>query len=328
MAFFAFSLKAHAGFFSFLNDIFNQKKQEKTYNSQNISLLEGVSTPETTTGKGGGEITIVNQNALLSDSGPLGTIADIRDKKSNPDQISVYVVREGDNISAIAKMFDVSANTIIWANSLSSGGDITPGQILVILPVSGVQYTIKKGDTIKSVTQKFNGDITEILQFNGLAINDDLIEGQTIIIPNADYSESETEKQTPAPTTTIIKKPKINAPSYAGYYMRPIEGGRKSQKIHGYNAVDLANSCGTPVMAAASGDVLIGRGTGWNAGYGHYIVLVHPNGTQTLYAHLSENIATEGWHVTQGQVIGYIGSTGKSTGCHLHFEIRGAKNQF
>jgi len=110
--------------------------------------------------------------------------------------------------------------------------------------------------------------------------------------------------------------------------MRPIEGGRKSQKIHGYNAVDLANSCGTPVMAAASGDVLIGRGTGWNSGYGHYIVLVHPNGTQTLYAHLSENIATEGWHVTQGQVIGYMGTTGKSTGCHVHFEIRGAKNPF
>jgi murein DD-endopeptidase MepM/ murein hydrolase activator NlpD len=110
--------------------------------------------------------------------------------------------------------------------------------------------------------------------------------------------------------------------------MRPIEGGRKSQGVHSYNAVDLANSCGSPVLAAASGDVLIGRNTGWNAGYGHYIVLVHPNGTQTLYAHLNGNIAQEGWHVTQGQVIGYLGSTGKSTGCHVHFEIRGAKNPF
>ena len=325
LAFFSFSLTVHAGFFSFLGDILSPKAQEKpVYNSQTVSLLDGSLSPESGTGKGGGDITIIDQNALLPDSGPLGTIADIKDRKASPDQISIYVVRKGDSISEIAKMFDVSVNTIIWANSLSSGESITPGQILVILPVSGIQYTVKKGDTIKGIAKKLNGDITEILQYNGLTINDSLTEGQTIIIPNADYSEP--EKSTPSAQPI---KPKIsNAPTYAGYYMRPIEGGRKSQRIHGYNAVDLANSCGTPVMAAASGDVLIGRGTGWNSGYGHYIVLVHPNGTQTLYAHLSENIATEGWHVTQGQVIGYIGSTGKSTGCHLHFEIRGAKNPF
>jgi murein DD-endopeptidase MepM/ murein hydrolase activator NlpD len=326
LAFFSFSLTAHAGFFSFLSDILNSKEQEKPiYNSQNISLLDGSLSPESGTGKGGGDITIDN-NALLPDSGPLGTIADIKDKKTNSDQISIYVVRKGDNISEIAKMFDVSVNTIVWANSLGSGASITPGQILVILPVSGVQYTIKKGDTIKGIAKKMNSDVTEILQYNGLAINDSLTEGQTIIIPNADYSESEAGK--PTPSVQAIKPKVSNTPTYAGYYMRPIDGGRKSQKIHGYNAVDLATSCGTPVMAAAGGDVLIGRGTGWNSGYGHYIVLAHPNGTQTLYAHLSENIATEGWHVTQGQVIGYMGSTGKSTGCHVHFEIRGAKNPF
>jgi len=324
LAFFVFSSTAHAGFFSFLNNILGSKNQEKPiYNSQTVSLLEGSLSPESGTGKGGGDITIVN-NALLPDSGPLGTIADIKDRRATPDQISIYVVRKGDNISEIAKMFDVSVNTIIWANSLASGESITPGQILVILPVSGIQYTVKKGDTVKSIAKKLSSDITEILQYNGLAINDNLTEGQTIIIPNADYSE--TEK---SPPSTQSIKPKIsNTPFYAGYYMRPIEEGRRSQKIHGYNAVDLADSCGTPVMAAASGDVLIGRGTGWNSGYGHYIVLVHSNGTQTLYAHLSENIATEGWHVTQGQIIGYIGSTGKSTGCHVHFEIRGAQNPF
>ena len=324
LAILGFSQTAHAGFFSFLSDILNSKEQEKPiYNSQNISLLDGSLSPESGTGKGGGDIAI-DDNALLSDSGPLGTIADIKDRKTATDQISIYVVREGDNISEIAKMFDVSANTIIWANSLGSGESITPGQILVILPVSGVQYTVKKNDTIKGIAKKFSVDITEILQYNGLSINDGLNEGQTIVIPNADYSE--TEK--PASSVKPIKPKISNTPTYAGYYMRPIEGGRKSQKIHGYNAVDLAASCGTPVMAAAGGDVLIGRGTGWNSGYGHYIVLTHPNGTQTLYAHLSENIATEGWHVTQGQVIGYLGSTGKSTGCHVHFEIRGAKNPF
>lgn len=324
LALFVFSPTAHASLFSFLNNILGSKDQEKpTYNSQTVSLLDGSLSPESGTGKGGGDITIVN-NALLPDSGPLGTIADIKDRRTTPDQISIYVVRKGDNISEIAKMFDVSVNTIIWANSLGSGESITPGQILVILPVSGIQYTVKKGDTVKSIAKKLSSDITEILQYNGLAINDNLTEGQTIIIPNADYSE--TEKS--APSSPAVKKPKTAMPTYTGYYQRPIDGGRRSQGIHGYNAIDLADSCGTPVMAAASGDVLIGRGTGWNAGYGHYIVLVHQNGTQTLYAHLSENIATEGWHVTQGQVIGYMGSTGKSTGCHVHFEIRGAKNPF
>lgn len=325
LTFFGFTLTAHAGFFSFLSDILGSREQEKpVYNSQNVSLLDGALSPEAGTGKGGGDITIIDQNALLPDSGPLGTIADIKDRKGGPDQISIYVVRKGDNISEIAKMFDVSVNTIIWANSLSSGESITPGQILVILPVSGIQYKVKKGDTIKGIAKKLNSDITEILQYNGLAINDGLTEGQTIIIPNADYAE--TEK--PASSAAPIKKAKTSMPTYAGYFQRPIDGGRRSQGNHGYNAVDLANSCGTPVMAAASGDVLIGRGTGWNSGYGHYVVIVHPNGTQTLYAHLSENIAQEGWHVTQGQIIGYMGSTGKSTGCHVHFEIRGARNPF
>jgi murein DD-endopeptidase MepM/ murein hydrolase activator NlpD len=74
--------------------------------------------------------------------------------------------------------------------------------------------------------------------------------------------------------------------------------------------------------------VIISRPYGWNAGYGKYVVIKHPNGTQTLYSHLSSIIVNSGWHVIKGQVIGYVGSTGKSTGCHVHFEIRGARNPF
>ena len=115
-------------------------------------------------------------------------------------------------------------------------------------------------------------------------------------------------------------------PSYEGYYIRPIYGGYKSQGLHGYNGVDLAGPLGTPVVAAASGDVIISRQGGWNGGYGNYIVIQHDNGTQTLYGHLRSNVAEVGWHVTQGQLIGYLGNTGRSTGAHLHFEVRGAKN--
>ena len=318
-----FGKPAQAGFLSFLGDLLGingENKESTTLNSQNIPLLQAALNPDPNNGWGGGDITI-NNNALLSDSGLMGTIADISENKPGPDQISLYVVREGDNLSQIAKMFDVSVNTIRWANDLRADEPIRVGQILVILPVTGIQYSVKKGDTIKDIAKKFNADVDEILQFNNLAINNKLVEGETIIIPNGDYTE-------PVQTTAPSQKPKTVTPFYIGYYLRPIEDGRKTQGIHGYNAVDLADSCGTPIFASASGDILISKSYGWNAGYGNYIVISHPNGTQTLYAHLSKNVVYSGWHVVKGQIIGYIGITGRTTGCHVHFEIRGAKNPF
>ncbi len=290
-------------------------------NSQTIPLLKASLAPDPDFGFGGGSITIVNQNTLLPDIGPLGSIADVEDNVS-PDRISIYVVREGDNLAGIAKMFDVSVNTLRWANNIATGDIIKPGQTLVILPVSGIQYEVKPGDTIESIAKKWKGDANEIIQFNDLSRNKPLVVGQAIVIPNgeAPYSPS-----TPLPSRTARG---IGGPSYVGYYIRPIEGGRKSQGLHGYNAVDLANSCGTPILAAASGDVIISRSSGWNGGYGDYIVIEHSNGTQTLYAHAGSVIVSSGWHVVRGQVIGYIGWTGNTTGCHLHFEIRGAKNPF
>ncbi|MBU2219431.1 M23 family metallopeptidase [Patescibacteria group bacterium] len=320
---------ASAGLFSFLEGLFKTSEvaQEKpVYNSQTLALLENTNTPGMEAGGiGGGDITIINQNALLPDSGPLGTIADIRTQKPKQDQISVYVVRNGDNLSQIAEMFGVSINTIIWTNDLKRGSLITPGQTLIILPISGVQYTVQKGDTLASIAKKLKGDIDEIIQFNGLTENQQLAEGDTVVVPNGAY---ETPAISSSNSNSITPVRGYNNVSYSGYYMRPIDGGRRSQGLHGYNAVDLADSCGTPVMASASGDVVIARNYGWNAGYGNYVVITHSNGTQTLYAHLNSVIVSAGWHVVKGQVIGYIGTTGRSTGCHVHFEIRGARNPF
>ena len=101
--------------------------------------------------------------------------------------------------------------------------------------------------------------------------------------------------------------------------------GRRSQGIHGYNGVDIAAPAGTPIVASASGDVIIARSAGWNGGYGNYIVIKHDNGTQTLYAHMS-SLAVSGGTVEKGELIGYVGISGRATGYHLHFEVRGAKN--
>lgn len=326
-AFFCLHTPTHAGVFSFLKDLLESNGETKiknNANSQTMDLLQNTyRNISDNSSVGGIEITIVNQNALLPDSGPLGTMADIKNANQS-DRISLYVVRDGDNLSQIAEMFGVSVNTIIWANDIKRGSLINPGQIIVILPVSGIQYTVKNGDTLENIAKNFHGNIDEIIQFNGLDTKNQLVAGDSIVIPNGEHATPSSAKS--------YGLPKNSAPSnltYTGYYMRPIEGGIRSQGIHGYNAVDLANSCGTPVMVSASGDVIISRSYGWNAGAGKYIVINHNNGSQTLYAHLDQIIVSVGWHVVKGQIIGYVGASGNSTGCHLHFEIRsGIRNPF
>lgn len=115
-------------------------------------------------------------------------------------------------------------------------------------------------------------------------------------------------------------------PAVSGYFGNPLPGGRRSQGLHGHNAVDISAPPGTPIYAAASGTVTTAKsGSGWNSGYGNYVVVSHPNGTSTLYAHMSR-VAVPGGPVSKGSVIGYVGMTGEATGNHLHFEVRGAKN--
>ncbi len=297
--------------------------QAQSANSQNIPLLHAPLNSSLPAALGGGDMsgTIVGQSAILPDIGPTGSTADIVEKKS-PDQISIYVVQERDNLAGIAKMFGVSVNTIMWANDIGRGDVIKVGQTLVILPISGVQYVVKEGDTIESIAKKWKGDADEIIQFNDLSPNQKLAVGTIIVVPNG---------EAPIPVSNYAPRSQYrggSGPLYAGYYIRPVTDARKSQRLHGYNGVDLAASCGTPIMAAASGDVIASREGGWNGGYGNFIIIDHPNGTQTLYAHTAENIVGPGWHVVQGQVIGYIGLTGNTTGCHVHFEIRGATNPF
>ena len=319
---FAHSSVAHAGFFSRVSAFFEKEGPEeviwKAQNSQKMPLLEASVYPDPTAFRGGGDITVINGSSLLSENGPSGTTADIIDGAPST-QISIYIVRSGDTISGIAKMFGVSVNTIRWANDI--GSTVKEGQKLIILPISGVTHIVKAGDTIKKIATKYKADESEIVQFNNIRPDALLAVGSEIIVPDAVINI--------APIGAIGSVLRgSGGPSYAGYYIRPIAGGRKTQGLHGYNGVDIGAPEGTPVLASASGEVIISRNYGWNGGYGQYVVVQHDNGTQTLYGHLSENIVFEGYHVVRGQVIGLVGNTGKSTGNHLHFEVRGAKNPF
>lgn len=219
-------------------------------------------------------------------------------------------------------MFSVTTNTIRWANDLSKNTEIQPGQTLVILPIAGVRHIIKSGDSISSIAKKYEGNEEEILSFNQLADASEIVVGDTIIIPGG-------ELHTAATPAKDLKsgKGKAGASGGAGF-THPAPGSIKTQGIHGYNAVDLAGSGGSAIRAAAAGEVIVAKGSGWNGGYGNYIVVKHRNGTQTLYAHLSSLSVGVGSYVEQGQTIGGMGNTGKSTGTHLHFEVRGGRNPF
>ncbi len=347
-----------------------ESETEAASNTQKMPLLQAAINSDPNPSKGTTTLMIVGGGggqALVSENGPIGSAADVKpqEDKESSDRISVYTVRKGDTLKGIADMYDVSQNTILWANNLKSQKDFKVGDALVILPVSGIKYIVKKGDTVKSIALASKGNEDDIISYNNLDDKASLSVGDEVFIPDAELSPSSpsstsiatssaaTTKTKTKTSTKIVKTAPLIAASSSGddstsvdtsssnsssnsssqssssgYFTRPIVGGIKTQGLHGHNGVDLASSYGTPILAAASGQVIIARTGGWNGGYGNYIVISHNNGMQTLYGHLSAVKVTLGQQVTKGQVIGAMGSTGESTGTHLHFEVRGGVNPF
>jgi len=310
------------------------------YNSQTIPLLAPATNRNPNPAQGGGDITVVGGTALAAQSGPSGTAADIEEWPT-ASQISVYIVRDGDTLSDIAHIFNVSVNTILWANDIKNGA-IHPGDSLIILPVAGVRHIVSRGETLNAIANTFKADAGDIAQYNGIDPHQSLAVGASIIIPNGEMPAVQPKKTifgsipslfragSPHKITTAPYEPLHDAggPDYGTYYQWPVSGGYVSQGLHGWNAVDIAADIGTPIYAAADGLVIAARTGGWNGGYGSYVVISHKNGTQTLYGHCSKVLVSAGQHVSQGQTIALIGETGLATGPHTHFEVRGAKNPF
>jgi murein DD-endopeptidase MepM/ murein hydrolase activator NlpD len=333
-----YPILAHANVFQTLpvKAIFANSKPEiitdttaREHNSQTTPLLQAATNLDPNPARGGADLNIIENKALVAESGVGGGFVEIVNRKN--DAISIYQVKEGDTLSQIANMFDVSVNTIKWANNLEGGA--YPGQSLVILPISGIKHTVKSGGTIGDIAKKYGADAKEIALFNGISVDAQLEEGQEIIVPNVDLAQSDTKKATKATAKSSTKSSGSSTASSGGgssnWMIKPINGAVRTQGIHGYNAVDLAAPVGTPIYAAAEGTVIIANSNGaWNGGYGNYVVIKHANGAQTLYAHMSSVLVSVGESVSQGVQIGAVGMTGKSTGAHLHFEVRGAKNPF
>ncbi len=286
-------------------------------------MLSTNNNPDPQGAVGGGDV-LVEAGALVSQGPVSDDIIDASKKKTG--EISVYVVRVGDSLSQIAEMYSVTTNTILWANDITDPTTIQPGDTLVILPIVGLRYTVKSGDTISAIAKKYGGEAAEILEYNQLVSLDELAIGDVLVIPGGEMHSN------PSSGTRIASRPapvKVSGNAAAsGAFSHPLPGSTRTQGIHGYNAVDLAAAIATPIRAAASGEVIVSKSGGWNGGYGNYIVIRHPNGTQTLYAHASSLAASVGAWVSQGETIAYVGTSGRSTGAHLHFEVRGATNPF
>jgi murein DD-endopeptidase MepM/ murein hydrolase activator NlpD len=269
-------------------------------------------------------LTSQQSNILATVNAPEGYVAgdDMR-------LVREYLVQEGDTLQSIAERFSISPETVAIENNIQKQEDIKPGITLNILPTDGIKYVININSDLEEVVTKYDLTIADVLAFNNIADESDLSVGSELVLPGAKVPDSEKpELFKPKTTVTRSKTRTVSSntavPSISGYYGYPTTG-RNYGRIHSNNGVDISNSCGTPIVASADGFINTSQ-DGWNGGYGSYIKITHPNGTETVYAHLSVRNYGVGTQVTKGQVIGLMGTTGRSTGCHLHFEVRGARN--
>ncbi len=244
--------------------------------------------------------------------------------------VSDYTVEPGDALFSIAKQFSVKPETLLWANNdilKGSPDSLRIGQVLKVPPVDGVYYQVQAGDTLASIAKKFSGTLDDILNWPGNSIDlttQVVTPGDYVMVPGGH------EKVVVWVVPSVVSSGALNSagnpcgPGPVGNgFIWPTGNHYLSGNNFwsGHPGIDIAAGQGAPVWAAAAGTVTIAQG-GWNGGYGNVVMIDHNNGYLTVYGHLSQiNVsACEG--VAAGTGIGLAGSTGNSTGPHLHFEIR------
>lgn len=270
----------------------------------------GVRTTNTLTSRGGPRPQV---EALI----PVPVPHTIIPERPRRDVIT-YTVQSGDTLSSIAEKFGISADTIMWASKeVEDYPDLLyVGQVLIIPPVDGVYHTVQEGDTLESIAQQYKARVEDIIQCetNRLEPPYELRPGQKIMVPGG------VKPYKPIVVHAYSGPIPAGASRGTGSFVWPTTGWI-TQKFHArHMGIDIGNRIGTPIVAADSGYVVY-AGTS-QYGYGIYILIDHGNGFQTLYAHLDECYVEAGESVGKGQVIGAMGNTGRSTGPHLHFEIR------
>lgn len=244
---------------------------------------------------------------------------------STRTQIVFHSVQAGDTIGGIASKYGISIATILWANNLSVYSYIRPGDQLKIPPISGILHTVKKGDTITKIAKLYRADAGKIIKFNKLKEDgSDVVIGESLIIPDGLKPQpvySAASRVYSQLSSISAPPPSVAAPAGSGY-LWPTTVRRITQYFGWrHTGLDIGGPVGTAIYASKSGTITRSQ-CGWNGGYGCYIIIDHGGGMQTLYGHNSRLYAKVGEQVLQGQTIALMGSTGRSTGPHVHFEVR------
>lgn len=243
--------------------------------------------------------------------GSLSTVFSVKPR----DKVENYTVKGGETLASISKKFDISIDTIRWANNIT-GDLIKPDQSLKIPPVTGIVHKVASGENIYTIAKKYHTNAQNILNFPFNSFDDldtfSLMAGQTLYVPDGTI---EPEK----PAYQFIASIQAGAQGSSNFIW-PTSGTITQYYVWYHQALDIASPASPPVLAADGGTVVYAGCLNW--GYGCHVIIDHNNGYQTLYAHLSSYSPNIGDTVSQGAQIGIMGSTGRSTGAHLHFEIR------
>jgi murein DD-endopeptidase MepM/ murein hydrolase activator NlpD len=277
--------------------------------AENYQLIQGTLTDESNF-----QSSRQNEIALSDEEISVNTLR----ANSARDKVTIYFSVKGDTIKSIAEKFGISEKSISWANPGTSDPP-APGTRLRIAPVTGVVHTVVAGDNIYVLAKKYQINAQNIVNFPFNEFKDEsftLITGTELMIPGGSIIE---------PKAPVIRESYEFAQVVAGVrgsssFIWPTNGIITQYPASYHMALDIANGSSPPVIAADAGTVIFSGCFSW--GYGCHIIIDHNNGYRSLYGHLSRRDVEQGNTVSQGQQIGQMGSTGRSTGTHLHFEIR------
>ena len=245
--------------------------------------------------------------------------AEIAANIENPDEnleitYQTYRVKSGDMIGFIADAFDVTQDTIISVNNIKQSRLIQPGQYLKIPSMPGIIYTVKKnGETPVTIAEKYKVNADKTALANNVSLDTEFKAGTSLFVPEAELDWATRQEI----NGDLFKKPlhaRYWLSSNYGWRASPFNAGKRT--FHG--GIDMAVSQGTPIYAALDGTV---TAVGYNATYGNYVIITHHSGYKTLYGHMKSTACRKGNFVYTNTVIGYVGSTGMSTGPHLHFTV-------
>ncbi len=259
-------------------------------------------------------ITVGDNNDYLFKTGATETII----TRNTRTETIFYDVKSGESVATVARDFGLSPNTVRYVNKLSGNG-LTAGQKLKIPPVDGIYVTVQKNDTLSGIAKKYKIALADVRKYNNLPEGEPIFSGQEILVPGVVAPKPAGSSKSGITADTGALAGRLSG---GGQFIWPTESPTHfiSQGYKSYHrALDLNRLNGWGIYASASGTV---KTYSVRYGYGNYIDINHGNGFVTRYGHLSQFKVKTGDYVQQGQLIGIMGSTGRSTGPHLHFEIR------